>query len=184
MVDFFQNLIYISIALAVVGLGLSIFFFFFFNIPDVYALMTGKAKRKTIERMAEQNSRTGKMQYITGTIRDPSIPMIQHPADVQTAEIAYTQEFVQEAAPAQDTSVLSSGETSVLGMGETSVLDGGQTSVLSGGETAVLSNQEPQSGDTAGLAPRLPEPVQMQDACPVRFDITESTLVIHTNEII
>lgn len=180
MVDFYQNLIYISIAIAVVGLGLSVFFFFFFNIPDVYALMTGKAKRKTIERMAEQNNRTGKMQYVTGTIRDPSIPVVQHPADVPTADFAPTQDFGQTS---QDTSVLSSGETSVLGVGETSVLNGGETSVLSTGQTAVLTAPETQSGETAVLT-RSPEPAQMQNTCPVRFDITESTLVIHTNEII
>lgn len=170
--ELFQNLFYVSAAIAVVGLGLAVFFFFFFDIRNVYALMTGKAKRQTIERMAEQNSRTGHLHTHSGNIREPNAPRVQHPSQVVTAEIQPTVDF--NAAPeSMETTILSdSGETTILQPEP-------QLPVqvpAQAGETAILS--QPQQGETTILS--APEP----SAPAFRFDITESTMVINTDEII
>ena len=136
--------------------------------------MTGKAKRQTIERMAQNNNRTGRLQPVSGSVRDPSIPVVQNPITEQTA----AQQAPMYAAKAETASLGASPDTAVLngtpdttilgGTPETMVLNGAATVASAAGETAVLSAQP------------APAPVMPQ----IRFDITESTLVIHTNEII
>lgn len=151
------NLVYVFAAVAAVGLIMAVLFFFLFDIRNVHALMTGKAKRDAIERMAEQNSRTGRLRESSGNIREKSVPVVQHPSKEVTADI-------QPVAQA--------------GMGETVALRRDETTVLSGaGETTVLG------GDVAGETAVLTRPGAQPEPA-IRFDVTESTLVIHTNEII
>lgn len=159
--ELYGNLFYVSAAIAVIGLGLALFFFFYFDIRNVYALMTGKAKRQTIERMAEQNSRTGRLQATSGNIRDPQAPRVQHPSQIVTAEIQPTIETKREEALMETTILADSSETTIL-------------------------RQEPQyteetpaaAGETTILTPPAAVPSDF------RFDITESTMVINTDEIL
>lgn len=185
MISLYGNLFYVSLAIAVVGLGLAVFFFFYFDIPTVHALMTGKAKEETIRRMAEQNAKTGtlKNQYIhtgptgstgktkfagiTGSLTENVVQ--QQPQSGmagQTAPLAAPERYETSVlqTPTQETTVLSdvAAETQVLGYGNAEE-----------GATAVL-----------GSAPVYePQPAQ-QIPNGFRFSVTESTLVIHTNEII
>lgn len=159
--NLFTNLIYVSIAIAVVGAGLAVFFFFFFDIRNVYALMTGKAKREVIERMAEQNSRTGRLQATSGNIKPASTSEVRHASVV----VENTGEPVKEQPEV-------SAETTVLGNNEeTTILN---TAENDAGQTVIL-RRDPQEAPAA--APASVEP-------KIRFEITESTLVIHTNEIV
>ena len=151
----FENLMYISIAITVVGFGLGLFFFFFFDIRNVRALMTGKAKQATIQRMAEQHSKTGSMRQVTETIRDPSVPRIQNPVMAPTAEIS---------TPANAPYDIEAEETSVLG-------NEPLTNVL---------RPESDAGETSILTQSAPDPV----IPGFRFEVTESTMLIHTQEFI
>ena len=179
--DLFQTLMYVSMAIAVVGLGLAVFFFFYFDIRSVHALMSGKAKRDTIERMAEQHSKTGHLRMDSGSLHSGGLTsgnlkpytgsLIQNPSQVTTADIRPTDELPEQPEEREETVVLNEAEqTTVLNAAPLTEEDD-----VFAGETRILS------------APARPEP-EVKPACvpdpAFRFDITESTLVIHTNEIL
>lgn len=196
MISLYSNLFYVSMAVAVVGLGLAVFFFFYFDIPTVHALMTGKAKEDTIRRMAEQNAKTGtlKNQYMhTG----PTGRTGKTKATGNTG--ALTENVAQPQVQQQP---VYSGQTAPL-----SQSDGSETSVLQtqAQETTILSNEVPETqvlyygsaetgvlSDEAGATAVLSAPAAFAPQTPAqapvpagfRFEVTESTLVIHTNEII
>lgn len=179
----FGNLALVFTAIAIIGLGLSIFFFFFFDIRSVYALMTGKAKRQTIERMAQNNSRTGRLQPVSGSVRDPSIPVVQNPVMAPTADMRSAPENPAPApvyaAKAETVGLGATPDTTVLSVTPDTTVLGGSP------ETMVLNAPAPVAGETMILTEQpaaAPAPAPAQPK--IRFDITESTLVIHTNEII
>lgn len=180
--ELYGNLLYISIAIAAIGLILAVFFFFYFDIRTVRALMTGKAKRQTIERMTEQNNRTGRLQGTSGNVRDASVPVIQPPQGAQeprysavqlheTEDMSYRHTTNTVELPQNDTTVLARNETTVLTRDETTVLNAPEQEETAGG-TVVLRRSE------------APETVQGPQIPDFRFEVTESTMVIHTGEII
>jgi len=188
-ITLFQNLVYVSYAVMALGLGLAIFFFFYFKIPDVFMMMTGRAKKETVQRIAEENFKTGKLRMgpITGstkqsgklkkTGRTGSLAAV-HISD--TGPVTNTPAAVEQAT---ETSVLDQvAETSVLDqVAETSVLDQvAETSVLAQSNTSVPEVEaaavpvpEQTSAETSVLVRQQPS---------IRFDVTESTIVIHTDE--
>lgn len=173
--ELFQNLFYVSTAVMVIGFGLAIFFFFFFDIRNVRALMTGKAKREVIQRMTEQNARTGSLRGpVTGSTRDPSVPVVQHPSQVVTADIQPQARVAVPAYQAETTVLVNNEETTILTNNEETTVLGGRSQA----PAAPAPEAEPGVGETTILSAPAPA------APAVRFDITESTIVIHTNEII
>lgn len=154
----FSTLVKVSAAVAILGFVLAVLFFFLFDIRGIYALRTGKAKRETIERMAEQHSKTGRLHKASGRIKDAAGPVVQAPSQIRTADIQ-TDAF---------------GMTEMVGRPQTY-----ETSVLqtTGMETSVLTAVQ-QENETSVLSAAVPR------ESSIRFEITESTLVIHTNEII
>ena len=156
-IELFGALFYVCMVIAIIGLGLAVLFFFIFDIPSVYALMTGKAKRQTVERMAEQNSKTGRLQQtpVSENIRGAG-PVVQNPV------AATIDEHTAQLDVVADTTILTeqAAETAVLSA------QAAETSVLSRRNSA--ARQERQ----VNAAPRI------------HFEITEDTLVIHTAEII
>ena len=172
--ELFGNLSLLFGIIALIGLALSIFFFFYFDIRSVYALMTGKAKRKTIERMNQNNNRTGRLPATSGSVRDPSVPVVQNPITERT-DVKPGAAKPKHAAAVETVSLGQTPETSVLSAEpETSILGNGN-------ETMVLSNQPAESGATMVLSAQdAPAPA----VPPIRFDITETTMVINTNELI
>lgn len=174
--ELFQNLFYVSTAIMVIGFGLAIFFFFFFDIRNVRALMTGKAKREVIQRMTEQNARTGSLRGpVSGSTRDPSVPVIQHPSQVVTADIQPTAQTAAPAYTADTTVLVNNEETTILTNNE-------ETTVLRSVDAAPVVTAAPEYDAGSGETTILSAPVPAAPA--IRFDITESTIVIHTNEII
>ena len=158
-----------------------IFFFFYFDIRSVYALMTGKAKRQTIERMAQNHNRTGRLQPVSGSVRDPSIPVVQNPLTERTSTQAKSDSTQQAPVYAAKAETVSLGMTP-----DTAVLNGTPDTTILGGtpETMVLNAVDataPAAGDTMVLSA---QPAIAPVVPSIRFDVTESTLVIHTNEII
>lgn len=61
-IELFNNLFYIFAGIAAVSFILAVFMFFHFDIPAIYAMLTGKARRRTIEEMNKRNAQTGKMR--------------------------------------------------------------------------------------------------------------------------
>lgn len=206
-ISLYENLVYVSLVVAIVGLGFAIFFFFYFKIPVVFALMTGSAKRETLQRMEQQNAKTGKLRSAhtgpTGSGSRKASVTLPKTADLNVAPTTPMQQTAA-AVNGADTAVLGMGDTSVLGMGDTSVLGMGETSVLGMGETSVLGGAAatPERGETAvlndrqtGIPPMATQEfngdtviLSSSDAAvrsfSIRFDLTESTMVIHTDELI
>lgn len=128
-IELFGALFYVCMVIAIIGLGLAVLFFFVFDIPGVYALMTGKAKRQTVERMAEQNSRTGRLYQvpISENIHGAG-PVVQNPI------AATINENTAQLDVVADTSILSEqiAETSVLSRRNSSVREERQINAAPG----------------------------------------------------
>ena len=162
----FGDLALIFGAIAVIGLGLAVFFFFYFDIPEVYALMTGKAKKKTVERVAKTNSRTGRLRVLSESLNEtaPAAHIIQAPVRAGA-----------ETEPVNKVSGYSGGGENSM---ETTIL--GETP-----NTSVLNAGVPEAPETMVLGKTAPEaPAQIPVEYPIQFDVVESTIVIHTDEII
>lgn len=197
-ISLFQNLIYVSYALMALGLGLAIFFFFYFKIPDVFMMMTGRAKKETVQRIAEENFKTGKLRMgpVTGpTKRSGNLKsggLKCHTGSIAAVHISSDTGPVTEPQ-ADNTTILAeqTPETDVLSQGsETTVLSEQiqETSVLSHGgfETAPLNHSVP-GNEVLTAEEELPASygetsILSQTAPQIRFEITENTLVIHTDE--
>ena len=157
----YGGLFYLCLAIAIIGIGLAVFFFFFFDIRSVHELMTGKAKRKTIERMAEQNSKTGHLRQnpLSGNMKSENLAA-QNP-------VARANMDTESIGTASQTTVLHPEEAA--------------TSILTAPAPQPVAPA--QRSMAAGVTTPLGQ-VSRNDAPPIRFDITERTLVIHTKEII
>lgn len=177
-ISLLNTLFYVSMAVAVMGLVLAIFFFFYFDIPTVYAMMTGKARKETVRRMEEQNARTGRLRTVHGhtektgkTGKIGKTGRTGMTGKVRSAEVAHP------AAPAyqpQPAAYQDRMETSVLSQAapETNVL--GSTTA----ETAMLNRPAPAAQESNQTT------ILHQAAPAIPFYMTETTLVIHTDEII
>lgn len=63
----------ICLVLTILFAALSVFFFFQFKIRDVFNAITGRAQRKSVQQMEEENAKTGKLRqdyYSTPTSSD------------------------------------------------------------------------------------------------------------------
>lgn len=184
-IELYNTLFLVSAVVAALGLVLSVFFFFYFDIRTVRALMTGKAREATIRRMAAQNARTGNLRMqvsgmgISGNLNNTSGKLgqtgrIGRKAHVVSQSSVQTEEILEP--PVQQTVQTEIGATSVLQN------DAPETVVLQAAcpETTVLGSvQAPFAQDDVSVTTVLSaNPVN------IRFDVTETTLVIHTNEII
>lgn len=86
----------ICLVLTILFAALSVFFFFQFKIRDVFNAITGRAQRKSVQQMEEENAKTGKLRqdyysaptssdlYTTPSGRIPPVMSAQQ-ADRQTA---------------------------------------------------------------------------------------------------
>ena len=62
IITLLQGGFWVCLALTVILLILTIVFFFVFNIPLIFNVRTGRAKKKTIEQMKKKNSETGRLK--------------------------------------------------------------------------------------------------------------------------
>lgn len=182
-ISLFHTLFYVSAAVAAMGLALAVFFFFYFDIPTVRAMMTGRARQETVRRMAEQNAHTGRLRFHNGNSGD--IGKSGKPARSgklgksgkpgKSGKLGHTGEMTEEAVHINpdvyqrqqrlDTSVLTAEAP------DTTTLDSSQV------ETAVLNRpQKDLEGNSA--------PVENVVVNTIGFCVTETTLVIHTDELL
>lgn len=167
MISLYNNLYYVSMVVAVIGLVLAVFFYFYFDIHTIHALMTGKAKEDTIRRMAEQNAKTGNLrnQFLhTGPTGRTGRTSHTHKTESLTETIAAPVDHEAYSNP-------------VIDAGLQGTPEGCETSILQSeaAQTVVLQSADPSAEETAVLN---------QVPTGIGFSITESTLVVHTNEII
>lgn len=178
-ISVYNTLFFVSMGIAVVGLALSIFFFFYFDIPTVWAMMTGRAQKDTVRRMEEQNAKTGRLRVSmsasmektgkTGktdkTGKSGRTQLQQEAVSVQRPVAVVIPPAKEEIRPETEVLRTPSPETEVLGN--------------TAPETMVL-NSEALVAEECGTTSVL-HPVQPDN---FRFMVTETTLLIHTDEII
>jgi len=175
-ISLYNTLFYVSMGVAALGLAMAVFFFFYFDIPAVYAMMTGKARKETVRRMEEQNARTGRLRMEHGhsgrtgrTGHTSRTGRTGRTGKFRSAEVVHPEALVPQVPEQRpDTGVLSvqTPETSVLAE-ET-------------GATVMLNRNVPQDTTWAEETEVLHTPAR--NSFP--FHMTETTLVIHTDEII
>lgn len=160
LIALYSTLFYVFLGIAALGLTFSVFFFFYFDIPTTRAMMTGKAKQNTIRRMEEQNAKTGKLRFQYPSHTGEVSPRGHTGRTGRTGRMGRTERTGRTAGPqvAQPTPVAVEQE-----IPETSIL----------GSTAYQQKEELEQ--TAMLHPK---PSGFQ------FEVTESIVLIHTDEII
>lgn len=62
IINIFHSGFIICLVLTILFAALSIFFFFRFKIRDVFNAITGRAQRKSVQQMEEENAKTGKLR--------------------------------------------------------------------------------------------------------------------------
>lgn len=173
-IDLCEKMFYAFAGIAAVSLILAIFFFIRFDIPGIYAVMTGRQRKRTIQEMEQRNHETGKLRFQYPTNQGPQTgkrsrtertkghakttnPHLQNPTAKPAPRPA-------PVSPVQQTMPLERPETEVLSVASP--------------ETVILQKE---TGRTEELErTMLLKPSQMD----FDFRITEESIEIHTNELI
>lgn len=171
----------VCLCLAVLSAILSIVLFFVLDIRGVFDFMTGRAEKRTIRKMQEENAKTGKLReeyhdpgssdelYRTpsGSI-PPVIYPVTEPANTGTEK---TEKMYQTAdAGSEETTLLAEN----AGDEETTLLNSGEGSF---GETVLLTPELEQTLVSAEEEKEKQNPSR-------KFIITKENIWIHTNELI
>ena len=154
----------VCLFLTIVFFLISIILFFVFNIKQVYMILSGKAAKRDIRKLEEENFNTGRLSKYQsrGLYRTDSLELSQEFSKTQQMD-AYEQQQEVVSVPQQQYNVNS---TTVLGQNETTVLNGNETTVLNAGETTVLSQNT-----------QITHHNRM-------FSIIKNEMLIHTEEVI
>lgn len=161
-ITLFNNLFYVCAGIAVLSLLLAVYFFIQFDIPSVYAALTGKKRKRSIQRMRAQ-SQAGKTMH-SRVRRKPSSGT---PPTGQTAPPRKRPEPPAEPPrPEPEPKPAQRPETGVL------KVETPQTQVLTPTE------QEKKAPITEELAPTE----LLTGRQPFAFLITENTICVHTDE--
>lgn len=169
----------ICMCLAGVFAALSIFFFFKFKIRQVFDFLTGRAQRRTVRQMEEENAKTGKLRedyYSASTSSD--LDQTQSGSISETGK-APTEKMMTGSSPTEKTGVHPAGASE--GDAETTLLNSGSD------ETTLLNSGD---SETTLLTPAMESELRSQegeteDLLPIgRFEITKEIMEVHTNEII
>lgn len=180
LISLYNTLFYVFLGIAALGLALTVFFFFYFDIPTVYAMITGKAREQTIQRMQEKHAKTGNLRFQypghTGDMKSGHTGRIGHSRRLARSERlsrnSHSGELGTEtgaAANAQVANILAQAaepETAVL------QTEASETSVL--GAAVVQIPKSDELGQTEMLQPKA--------AVNFRFEVTQTNVLIHTEE--
>lgn len=173
--ELYNTLFYVCMTVAILGLVAAAALFFALDIPTVFALLTGRAKRKTVERIAK-DSRAGKVHRKKNTSQ--TLLQVQTSGDLKkpmTEELPISEDITEE-----ETSLLNESaeeETSLLSeVAETGVLTAAQSTASN--MTRAIFEEE------IGSTEQLKSEKKKQTVQTGLFEITESIIEIHTQEII
>lgn len=180
-IELYNQLFYVSAVIAVVGFLLAVFFFFLFDIPGIIAMMTGKARKQTIREMEAESARSGSIRFQYPKAHTEGIG--RKGKTGRTGKTGHTKRSsgIPETAPPPKSSDFPA-----------------QKPPERRPETVVLNTPAP---DTAVLAQNAQDTVPLQVAAAraadsgkteiltqsvvgFRFQMTENTMVIHTDEMI
>ena len=174
----------ICLVLTILFAALSVFFFFQFKIRDVFNAITGRAQRKSVQQMEEENAKTGKLRqdyystptssdlYTTPSGRIPPVMSAQQAAGGQADGAAYTEQVYHSADPegrehtmqlhtAQQAASDNGGSeaTTLLNSGseETTLLNSGseETTLLNSRNGGTTAQRNAGFGETTLLTPEM-----------------------------
>lgn len=196
----------IFLILTILFAALSVLLFFLFKIRRVFDYLTGRAEKRTIRQMEEENAQTGKLRqdtYIpesTGdlyTTPSGSIPPVIYPPTGEVATGGEPTEKMHTGVSRKDekTELLPEGseETTLLNGGseETTLLNGNadeKTELLNNGGSSDSDAAVPMygtQGETMLLTPELEKAMQeerQKKPYSGRFEIIKDMMLIHTEE--
>lgn len=168
----------ICLVLTIVFFLISILLFIVFDIKHTFLVLTGRAAKKEIKKLEEENFNTGRLRRYqhphnygdSGAFSSSEdFGKTETMADVPDTS-QYAQQNQPEYSPAQyDNQSNDSNATTILGQSDTTVLNanGAQTTVLNAELTTVL-NADMRSTVHQNR----------------KFDITKKEMLIHTEEVI
>lgn len=177
----------VCLCLAVVFAALSVFLFLKFRIRKVFNFITGRAEKRTIRQMEEENAQTGKLRqdtYIpeaTGdlyTTPSGSVPPVIYPP---TGEVATGMEPTEKIRAQAD-----AGKTpDIAGEGAEAT-----TLLNTGTEDTMLLYGEPsgtfaRESETVLLTPEMERAMEEERetrSYAGRFEIIKEVMMIHTEE--
>lgn len=195
----------ICLCLTILFAVLSVVIFFRFKIRRVFDFLTGRAQKRTIRQMEEENAQTGKLRqdtYVPETTGDlyktpsGSIPPVIYPPTGEVAtgseptEKMHTNGSVSQGDERTEILPEGSEETTLLqgdGSEETTLLNGGaeETTLLSGSADETTVPLYGAQGETMLLTPELEKAMREEHekkAYSGRFEIIKETMLIHTEE--
>lgn len=189
---------YVCLGITILGFALAIFFFLFFDIPTVFALMTGRAQKKTIERIEKRSAKIASVRTSTGNLSGGlSGGLTGGLSGEMTGDFGRTEPITPAPMPQglagdavpelQPAPMEGAAETAVLmseGSSETTVLSGNgiaETSVLSAG-AAIDPPPATQADLGGGATTILRQPETAVSGYPGSFILTEDIVIIHSDE--
>lgn len=146
LIEIYRTCFYISAAVTVLGLASAVFLFFKFDIRTIFEIRSGRAARRTIQKMEQANAATGRLR--------------------QQEEMDYTTGGLSDSAQRNGAVVLLS--TASLRKTPEPVF----------GETMPLPQQTPLP------APTVPQPAAPAVRPDFPFVVTQSLMLVHTDETI
>lgn len=177
LMELYSTCFTVSMVITIAAAALAVFLFFKFNIRGIYAIRSGRAKQREIREMEERNQRTGKLRADNEFDFDST-----GSRDNSTVKTGPTKSSGRKTAGAGKTGS-TGGRRSGRIRGRTGSTGGTAKTQQPSSETAVLhgtNSAEHHANDTLPLS----EPLQARTVQGFRFDITEYTAVVHTDEII
>ena len=170
MSDILNIISLVSFVLAGILLVLAVVLFFVFKIPSVWGDLSGKNARKSIERMRQNNEKTGKKAHVPSNVnlqRGKLTDKIQETQksnikdDEQTA-VLNNSNITSELKDTNATEILVyTNATALL------VDDNATTLLVDDNATTLLSDYQAEQPDINNA-----------------FDYIENIIIIHTNEVI
>ena len=180
LIKLYSTLFYVFLGIAALGLALAVFFFFYFDIPTIRAMMTGKAKQETIRRMEEKHAMTGNLRFQypnhTGDIspRGQTGRMGRSGRIGNSGKLGNTGRTGKTGKLQVTTTIPMAVQQSEP---ETAILQNTapETSILGSAAFQMQPQNNEELGQTAMLHP---------NTSGFQFEVTQSVVLIHTDEII
>lgn len=188
---------YISLALAVISLIVAIFIWFKFEIPSVISDLSGRTAKKSIQKLRENNEKSGKKVFkssttniqrgmLTDTMPDSEMLKADERESKKRAELKQqgsnrqdNKEFKrkQPVRETEETSLLVENENLEIGVLQTGVLtEDEQTEVFMTEETGLLVEENTAvSSEKVGF---------FADKKGVKLVMLEEIMFVHTEEVI
>jgi hypothetical protein len=185
-IELCQNLFYVFAGVAAVGLVLAVYLFFKFDIPYTYSMLTGKARKRTIEQMEKQKFQTGRLR-MSGSMGHTGNPsrLTKKPGKTGETMTGTVQSGSVTAAPEPELAITAPMRPADI---TAPLADGGHP------DTQVLHSDVPETQDLCESKNPQEEactqdlgktaPLKTETDQGFQFRITEETLCVNTDELI